>query len=234
MLLPLFLPVHINSQYKLNSNKNHFIVTVNTFSSIALLTFVLSTIFFLKFFFINLMNMNKRVLSLEEQANINGLDLKWKVKLKNKQAKSVFILKSFVYSLVWLAFVTPVIKKCSSALYYMLIFATLFAMICWYVDVHNLQANPYWLTTKNINSLIIISTIIKFFLFFRPGFLKQEKKRVCSIFIFYSAWLLYKIKPWISLHDFDTQSKTQGRSEGTSSVPFEVLIINCQIYFITP
>ena len=114
----------------------------------------------------------------------------------------------------------------------MLIFAILFAMICWYVDVHNLQANPYWLTTKNINSLIFISTIIKFFLFFRPGFLKQEKKRVCSIFIFYSAWLLYKMKPWISLHDFDTQSKTQGRSEGTSSVPFEVLIINCQIYFI--
>ena len=41
------------------------------------------------------MNMNKRVLSLEEQANINGLDLKWKVKLKNKKAKTAFILKKF-------------------------------------------------------------------------------------------------------------------------------------------
>ena len=44
-----------------------------------------------------------------------------------------------------------------------------------------LQANPYRLKNKNINSLILISTIIKklvlmIFLFYRLGFLRKKRK----------------------------------------------------------
>ena len=39
LFLPLFLSIHINFQYKLNSHKNLFIVAANFYSSIALLIF---------------------------------------------------------------------------------------------------------------------------------------------------------------------------------------------------
>ena len=63
--LPLF--VHINFQCHLNSHKCLVIITVNLFSSVALVIFPSSAILlvlFTLFFFINLMNVNKRVLSL--------------------------------------------------------------------------------------------------------------------------------------------------------------------------
>ena len=76
LFLSLFLPVDINFQYKLNSHKSLFIVTVNLFSSIALLIFshlhfhsFISLIFLYKVFpflmtMIKSMNINKWVLSL--------------------------------------------------------------------------------------------------------------------------------------------------------------------------
>ena len=61
LLVSLFLSTHINLQYELNSYESLFIVTVNLFSSVFLPTFshLKFHCFFLKFFFISLMNMNK-------------------------------------------------------------------------------------------------------------------------------------------------------------------------------
>ena len=60
-----FLSVHINFQYKLNSHKRFFIVTVNLLSSMLYsFLFICNFTVFLYFLFINLMNINKRVLSL--------------------------------------------------------------------------------------------------------------------------------------------------------------------------
>ena len=64
-----FLSVHINFQYKLNSHKRFFIVTVNLLSSVHFnllysFLFICNFAVFLYFLFINLMNINKRVLSL--------------------------------------------------------------------------------------------------------------------------------------------------------------------------
>ena len=70
LFLSLFLSVHINFQYKLNSYKSFFIVTLNLISSIALLIFSHLQFhgFFLWYFFVNLMNMNKSLLSLAVQS----------------------------------------------------------------------------------------------------------------------------------------------------------------------
>ena len=75
LFLWLFLSVHQNFQYKLNSHKSLFIITVNLFSSIAILIFshLQFHFLFLLFFFINSMNMNKWVLFKKKQININCL-----------------------------------------------------------------------------------------------------------------------------------------------------------------
>ena len=62
-----------------------------------------------------------------------------------------------------------------------------------------LQANPYGLITKNINSLIFISTITKWlmlmiFFVFREDFFKKQKKTAGCILIFFSTELLFKMK----------------------------------------
>ena len=62
LFLSLFLPVHINFRYKLNSHKRLFIVTVNLFSSIALLIFF--HLQFHPFFSLYKFNMNKLAFSL--------------------------------------------------------------------------------------------------------------------------------------------------------------------------
>ena len=72
-----------------------------------------------------------------------------------------------------------------------------------------------------------------------------------SCFISVSAFVLAKLKLFLCLFfkslviillifccsdsailNLPSRSKSQGRSEGTSSVACEVLVINCQIYFI--
>ena len=67
LFLSLFLSVHMDFQNKLNYRISLFIVTVSFFYSIAILIFFFIcnfTVFFLEFFFINLMDMNKWVLPL--------------------------------------------------------------------------------------------------------------------------------------------------------------------------
>ena len=61
LFLSFFSSVQINFQYKLNFHKSLFIVTVNLFSSIALLILFHQQVhcFFLQFFFIRLVNVNK-------------------------------------------------------------------------------------------------------------------------------------------------------------------------------
>ena len=63
-----------------------------------------------------------------------------------------------------------------------------------------LQANPYRLKTKIINSLIFICTIIKYLMliiflcFIVLVFFKKEKKWVCCILMLFSTETLFKIK----------------------------------------
>ena len=65
LFLSLFLSVHINFQYKLNSHRSLFIETFYLFFSIALLIFshLQFQCFFLWFLFINLLNMCNWILS---------------------------------------------------------------------------------------------------------------------------------------------------------------------------
>ena len=127
------------------------------------------------------MNKNRWILSLAVLCFVfNFNSRKWKqtlivfhlwykIKFENKQAKNIFHLKSklnqiFCYSLAWSANVTSGIRKFNSASNYVLIFGKLF---------------PYWLKTKNINSLIFISTRIKYQnvndIFLGWGFKRKEK-----------------------------------------------------------
>ena len=66
LFLSIFPSVHISFQYLLNFHKSILIKTVNLFSSIALFIFCHLQVhsFFLSFFFIYLLNMNRWVLSL--------------------------------------------------------------------------------------------------------------------------------------------------------------------------
>ena len=99
----------------------------------------------------NLMNMNKWVLSLAVSSMFNTKSTSKISKLKYIFLKNQ-IESSFYCGLAWLEIVTPGIRKCK--------FCVQLYIDIWKIILY-LQANPYWLKTKNINSLIFISSIMK-------------------------------------------------------------------------